>query len=184
MKRILNELQTLERKMKERFGDLVWLFPKVESVKGYYGTGLCERYGKKVMFVAERPSRPSRGKLYRGGKSKQAIEMFYKALKRLNLENAHLTDFIKTRARAGEWSYKDIKENLAIFEEEFNVINPDVIITLGQNSFSWLSLYLIMKKSSLEPYKLKHYSQYRDVESYKDEFFKNLKEITKTFSIG
>lgn len=65
-----------------------------------------------------------------------------------------------------------------IFEEEINIVKPDIIIALGQRSIGWVSVYLIMKKSSLKPYELMHYSQRRDIKSYKDKFVKNLKEIT------
>lgn len=172
----MNRITALKKRVEDKLGgEKVWFFPSRGNVSGYEGTGLCERYGKKVMFVAERPST---GRWGQGGKTTEAIRMFYDSLKKFNLENAHLTDFIKTRAKAGQWSYDDIKENLEIFEDEFEAINPDVIIALGQNSFTWLSLYLIMRKSNLKPYRLMHYSQRKDVESYKDKFIKNLKEIT------
>ena len=47
-------------------------------------------------------------------------------------------DFIKTRAKAGEWNYEDLADSLEIFDKEFDIVNPEVIIGIGQQSYHWL----------------------------------------------
>ena len=182
------KLRKLQDRIEGRFGDSAWLFEKIGKVRGYQGTGFCMKYGKKIMFVAERPSK---GGLEKRARAKRAIEvlrkdsplrMFYRALERFNLENAHITDFIKTKAKAGEWSYDDLKENLEIFEEEFTIVNPDVVIAVGKRGYDWLCLYLLTKKADLKPDQLMHYSQRKPIERYEHKFIENLKEIVGKIS--
>ena len=177
----MSDLKTLEKRIKDKFGDSAWLFTTIGNIKGYYGTGLCEKYGKKIMFVAERPSKGGlkKSRTIEVLKKDPPLMLFYKALKRFSLENAHITDFIKTKARAGEWNYEDLRENLEIFDEEFKIVSPNVVIGIGQLSFHWLYFYLLMKKINLKPYKLMHYSQRRPVGSYEHKFITNLKEIVE-----
>jgi len=184
MELVETRLRKLSDKVEGRFGDSAWLFEKIGKVRGYQGTGLCEKYGKRIMFVAERPSKV-------GWKKSMTIEvlkkdpplmLLYRALERFNLENAHVTDFIKTKAKAGEWNYDDLRENLEIFEEEFTIVNPDVVIALGKQSYHWLCLYLLIRKANMTPHLLMHYSQRRPVKSYEHKFFENLKEIVRKIS--
>jgi uracil-DNA glycosylase len=172
-----NELTELAGHIKKRFGDSCWLFPCFNGVKGFFGTGFCEKYGKKIMFVAERPSNRRKK-----NKSKdKPLMLFYEMLKRFHLENAHLTDFIKTRAKAGEWSCKDLEESIDIFDEEFEIVNPDVVIAIGGQSFHWLCFYLL-KKKNIKLYKIMHYSQRQKVENYKDKFTENFQKIVAEIS--
>jgi len=53
---IETKLRKLQDRIEGRFGDSAWLFEKIGKVRGYQGTGFCKKYGKKIMFVAERPS--------------------------------------------------------------------------------------------------------------------------------
>lgn len=184
MEQVETELRKLEDKIKGRFGDSAWLFEEIGNVRGYHGTGLCEKYGKKIMFVAERPSKG-------GLKKSRTIEvlrkdlplmLFYRTLERYNLENAHITDFIKTKAKAGEWKYDDLKENLEIFEKEFTIVSPNVAIAVGKQSYHWLYLYLLIRKIDIMPHQLMHYSQRRPVECYEHKFTKNLKAIVDKIS--
>jgi hypothetical protein len=180
----MSDLKTLEKRIKDKFGDSAWLFKTIGNVKGYYSTGFCERYRKKIMFVAERPSKGGlkKSRTIEALKKDPPLMLFYKTLELFNLENAHITDFIKTKARAGEWNYDDIRANLEIFDQEFKIVSPKVVICIGEQSFHWLSLYLLIKKINLKPYKLMHYSQRRPIESYEHKFITKLKEIVEDIS--
>ena len=170
------KLRNLENDIRRKFGDLYWLFKPRGKVKGFYGTGFCEKYNRNVMFVAERPSKVG----FKEEKQfDRPLQLFYETLESFNFENAHITDFIKTKAKAGERNYEDLKDSIEIFDREFEIIEPEIVIGVGNTAFHWLYFYLLMKKKNLKPYKLMHYSQRKPVNSYRESFRECLKKIAE-----
>ena len=82
--RIRKKLEKLKKKIEKRFGDEAWFFPEINGVKGYYGTGLCRLYDKRIMFIAERPSTKRRS--IKDLVNDAKLMLFYDLLENLNLK--------------------------------------------------------------------------------------------------
>jgi hypothetical protein len=99
-----------------------WRFPEEPGVSGFLGAG-------EVFFVGDQPStspwprhHPSR-------------RLFYDGLVAAGLGDAHLTDLIKTRAKASESRTRlphDFAQHLALFREELALLRPERVVALGE----------------------------------------------------
>ena len=134
---------------------------KTDGVKGYEGTG-------KIMFVGLNPSLghfPSNHDIF-----------FYNQLKILNWENAHITDIIKIKlsnedARSFLKDEKKLSEQIDLLKEEINIINPEIIISVGKDAKKILDKYKI--NSSKTP----HYSYRRWGIDKEKEIIKELEKL-------
>ncbi len=133
-----------------------WFFPPDKSgVKGFFGTG-------NVMFVCPRPST--------GGFDK-AVESFYKLLRRYGFSNAHLTDMVKCRSKAGEISRTEVENCLPFLNKEIEILKPRIIIAVGD------AVYKELKDKFHNVTKIPHYSY-----AYRWEKKKKLEMLLKKIS--
>lgn len=148
------QLEELRREIIEEFlikgWKDVWFYPPYEGVMGYLGT-------QDIMFVGLNPSCgyfPSR-----------YDEYFYGVLKENGLQNAHLTDVIKVRIKTKEVEQyledKDfLEKNLEFFKREIEIIDPKIIVAMGENSNDILTEYLreYFPKYDGKIHEIRHYS--------------------------
>ena len=145
-----------------------WVFPPSEDdeIKGFFGTG-------DVIFVCERPS-------VAGGTfpRKQSFS-FYKLLKKYGFENAHITDLCKCRGKANNLTEKQIDNCFYYLEEEIRMLNPKLIVAVGDNVYDELVRRLKLPQTTrLE--KITHYSyasRFAKVEKLEDDLKKLQKEV-------
>jgi len=102
-----------------------WFFPSQDGVEGYLGTG-------PVMIVGQRPSTGG-GELGGRGLSAVAFQAFYGSLKRNGLENAHVTDLVKEQKKVGALSKEELERNWRFFESELSIVEPIVVVALGND---------------------------------------------------
>jgi hypothetical protein len=99
-----------------------WLFPPEDSIQGFMGSG-------PIFIVGDQPS-----------KSKWPSEhpsrrIFYDTLRKLKLQNAHLTDLYKKRGENSELERglpDDFSDHVKIFLREVEILQPTLIVALGQ----------------------------------------------------
>lgn len=144
-------LRKLQKRIENKFGkNKIWLFPRGDNeavanyfetdlgkkVKGFWGTGEKPNSDDIVMIIAERPSM-GRGKSHK--KFDKWVARFYEILEKNGLDNSHLTDFIKTRARVG-YDWEDFSQHLPILKQELAIIKPNKIIVLGKKINLWVAI--------------------------------------------
>ena len=106
----------------------VWFFPEWSKVKGFKGTA-------PIVLVGLNPSTSP----FPDNKTTR----LYDALKAARLENAHLTDVIKIRARGDEIG-KLVRDNhflakqYEILGKEIRVIQPELIVAMGLRCYRLL----------------------------------------------
>lgn len=121
-----------------------WLFPAREPVQGFLGTG-------PIMFVGERPSTGS-------FMDKQSL-LLYSLLEKHGVPNAHLSDVIKTRAKARELYPQDMSPHWHVFNREIEIVQPRVVIAFGQRAYDMLQFSLSGPNIKLQ--QIYHYSYAR-----------------------
>ncbi len=98
-----------------------WFFPPDESgVKGFFGTG-------SIVFVCPRPST--------GSFADTASRLFYKLLKEHGFSDAHLTDMVKCRRKAGKMSSVEIQNCLPFLIREIDILKPQRIVAVGNDVY-------------------------------------------------
>ena len=99
----------------------VWFYPEYEGVMGYLGT-------QDIAFVSSNPGCSCFPTSY--------DKVFYKVLKDMGFENAHLTDILKIRAKGEDVDkyFKDqalLDKNLEYLSREFEIIQPKLVVAVG-----------------------------------------------------
>jgi hypothetical protein len=99
-----------------------WVFPSEGAVQGFMGTD-------PIFIVGDQPStdewpveHPNR-------------RAFYDTLFKVGLSNAHLTDLYKKRGLSNALENglpNDFAEHLAVFRNEMKILQPKLIVALGQ----------------------------------------------------
>lgn len=101
-------------------------FPTYQGVKGFYGD-------KDYIFVAGQPSEsifPTRWD-----------KRLFKFMADNKFSNAHLTDLVKCRGKAGkQLSQYELNNCVGWLSEEINIVNPKAIIALGNKAFDELKI--------------------------------------------
>jgi len=98
-----------------------WFFPPDESgVKGFFGAG-------DTMFVCPRPST--------GSFDDAGSKLFYNLLKKYGFSDAHLTDMIKCRSKAGKMSSLEVQNCLPFLIKETEILKPHRIIAVGDEVY-------------------------------------------------
>lgn len=87
------------------------------ELRDFFGEG-------PIVFVGSRPSTGS------GVFPSEPVKMFYKLLKELGFENAHLTDLVKCRGKAGKAKIEEVQNCLPILQKEISLINNPRIIPM------------------------------------------------------
>jgi len=110
-------LHQLQQRITAEIND-AWLFPQRRAVGGFLGTG-------PIVIVGWRPSPsefPDDG----------ANRLFYDILTEHGIENAHLTNVVKSRGRRGEADPEDFPLHEEIFWRELEIISvPYAVAPMG-----------------------------------------------------
>ncbi len=99
-----------------------WFFPPDKSgVKGFFGTS-------DVMFVCPRPST--------GSFDDPTSKRFYRLLSKYGFSNAHVTDLVKCRSKAGTMSGKEIGNCFPFLMREQEILQPQTIVAVGNDAYN------------------------------------------------
>ena len=135
-----------------------WLFPAIEPVQGFLGAG-------QIMFVGERPST--------GKFNGPSARLLYSLLEKYGVSDAHLTDVIKTRGKAGEPYPEDMALHRRIFDREVEIVEPNLIIAFGPKVYDLLQFSLA--GSGIKIRTVWHYSYTRRGNNKQDAFDEQVK---------
>lgn len=127
------QLLRLQAKIRQEL-EYPWFFPSKgdpskgeKVVDGYLGTG-------PEMIVGQRPAaggwKPG-GKPPAPGHAAIVLDRFYDSLKRHGFEHAHLTDLVKEPKEVGGLTLEELDRNWKFFETEILIVDPVVIVALG-----------------------------------------------------
>jgi hypothetical protein len=129
----LSKTQLLQ-KLRDRIESEIanpWFYPQRGTVAGFLGSG-------PLIIVGWRPSMsmfPDEG----------ANRLFYEILSEAGLENAHLTNFIKSRGRKGEPDPPDRARHESIFDEEFRIISPPCLVAPMGDAYDGVAAFLMQR---------------------------------------
>jgi len=170
------KLRKLRTKIESELGEGNSWFHKDEEriIKGFLGAS-------DLIIIGDRPAtRKKRDKF---------IDLLYETLVENRLEDAHLTDFIKRRGKAGKWSIEDMKESLQFLNKELEIVfskgEPWRIICLGDRVYNWVCPFIASLNVEANIQKSRHYAcrfgkkQERE-KKFKDSFNKAFKEVMKS----
>src|SRR3989344_3901969 len=140
-----------------------WFYPEYSGVKGFWGT-------QDIFLVGLNPSS--------GTFPSKKDKRLYALLKDKNLENIHITDFIKVRAKNNEvqdlLKNKDlIKEQVNFFKKEMSILNPKIIIPMGHLCEKLLKEHFPKLNSKI--IRIKHYG-FRYQRGGQENVFKEISE--------
>lgn len=116
-------------RIREWYNNGPWFFPpsKDIKVKGFFGTG-------DVMFVCQRPS--TRSFVCEDGRPEFE---FYKLMGSHEFGDAHITDLVKCRKKAGKLGKKEIDNCLPFLKKEIEILKPMLIIAVGEEVYKILT---------------------------------------------
>lgn len=98
-----------------------WFFPPDKhGVKGFFGTS-------DIMFVCPRPST--------GSFDDPGSLLFYKLLRKYGFSNAHVTDMVKCRSKAGKMSSLEIQNCLPFLIRETEILRSKTIVAVGDEVY-------------------------------------------------
>lgn len=144
-----------------------WVFPpwkssEIDLVEGFFGNG----GDRKVTFIAPRPST--------GKFPSWRTKIFYGLLNEFDLNDSHLTDFVKCRGPAGGKN-QEMEETCyeEIFKEEIEIIEPDLVVAIGREAEKLCERYL----GSRNLKKITHYASWGSKESIRKKIQDDMKEI-------
>ena len=142
-----------------------WFYPEHGGVRGWQGT-------EDVMFVALNPS-------YGVRFPSRADEFFYRELESSGLQNAHLTDTVKSRERnvdmpkvKADTSYM-VRQRL-YFQWEVDIVQPRLIVPVGNDALKILKGWL-PGDARVRPRPLPHYvwaHRYQKQDAFRQELRK------------
>jgi hypothetical protein len=120
-----------------------WLFPQRRAVSGFLGT-------LPIVIVGWRPSPstfPDDG----------ANRLFYDILTEYGLENAHLTNVVKSRGRKGEPDPEDFASHVEIFRRELEIVSGQRGVAPLGDAYDRVAALLL--EQGVKPiYRLRHYA--------------------------
>jgi hypothetical protein len=124
-------LHELQQRITTEIKD-AWLFPQRRAVGGFLGTG-------PIVIVGWRPSHspfPDEG----------ANRLFYDILTEYGLENAHLTNVIKSRGRKGDPDPEDLPVHEEIFWRELEITSaPYAVAPMGNEYYDRIAALLLAR---------------------------------------
>lgn len=168
-----SNLQELKKNIEayaKESGQEAWFYEEYGGVKGFLGT-------KDIIVLG---LNPSSGKF-----PSKKDKLFYNLLKEKGFESAHLTDFIKIRAKNKEVKIKltanpDLmKKQVGFFSEELSIIKPKLIITIGGECDKLLKQYFPKIEKDCKVIQIFHYSYNRFHKSSK---YKSVEEVFEKIS--
>ena len=140
----------------------VWFYPEYDGVMGYLGTQDIAFVGLSPSYHAFPTKYPN---LIEGAKTTalKCIRIFYKVLRDMGFEKAHLTDVMKIRAEGKEQVeayFQDqalLNRNLEYLSREFEIIQPKLVVAVGGR----VKEILRQKFPSIRIHRIMHYSYLR-----------------------
>jgi len=99
-----------------------WIFPDQGLIKGFMGTAPIFIVGDQPSTDEWPPEHPHR-------------KVFYETLQKVGLANAHLTDLYKKRGYSNSLKNGlpvDFEKHLILFRKEIEILQPKLIVALGQ----------------------------------------------------
>jgi len=150
----------------------VWFFPEYGGVKGFWGT-------QDIILLGLNPSS--------GTFPSDTDKLLYNLLKQKGFGNVHITDFIKVRAKNKHVTdllanSNLIKKQTDFFSEEFNIIKPKIIITMGLKCDILLKQYFPKIDCKCKIMKIKHPGfRWQKREEVFAEISESLEEIKKEY---
>lgn len=99
-----------------------WIFPSEKLVQGFEGTD-------PIFIVGDQPSTDAWPVKHPNRRA------FYDTLSKVDLSNAHLTDLYKKRGLSNALKNglpNDFAEHLAVFRKEMKILQPKLIVALGE----------------------------------------------------
>jgi uracil-DNA glycosylase len=123
-----------------------WFYPEYSGVNGFSGT-------QDIFLVGLNPSS--------GTFPSKRDKQLYSLLKEKELQNVHITDFIKIRAKNNQINEvlnnsKLIKNQAQFFKKEIDILNPKLLITMGYKCDELIKQNISFSNSFIK--KIKHYS--------------------------
>lgn len=115
-------------------------FPTEKVVEGFLGTDL-------IFIVGDQPSTSKWNVDNRNRRG------FYDTLTKVGLANAHLTDLYKRRGSSSELKSRipsDLSEHVKFFRKEIELLNPTLVLALGELAYQFLALFTPELKSMLK----------------------------------
>ena len=116
----LSPTQMLHRLQEQVISEIkdAWLFPQRRAVSGFLGTG-------PIVFVGWRPS-------FSPFADDGANRLFYDILTEFGLENAHLTNVVKSRGQKDEADPVDFASHEDIFWRELEIVSgAGAVVPMG-----------------------------------------------------
>ena len=165
-KRIIDKYYTAQWKE-------VWFFPSDNEVKGFSGT-------QNIIFLGLNPSM--------GHFPSKADKLLYEQLKKNGFQNAHLTDFIKTRLPNKKNNKLedslDFKEQCSFLEKEIRIISPKMIVFLGEKVQRLFLFKLKDRYPDITTDKIPHYAyRWAKRNKFKAKFSREMKRIKNRYKI-
>ena len=120
-----------------------WLFPQRRAVSGFLGGG-------PIVLVGWRPS-------FSPFPDDGANRLFYDILTEFGLENAHLTNVVKSRGRKSESDPEDFAAHEEIFWRELEIVSGvHAVVPMG-TAYDRVSA-LLLKRGAKPIYRLRSYA--------------------------
>lgn len=107
-----------------------WRFPTEKIVEGFLGAD-------PIFIVGDQPSTSQWNVNNRNRRG------FYDTLAKIGVANAHLTDLYKRRGSSGELRTQipdDLQEHVEFFRKEVELLNPTLVLALGDLAYQFLVL--------------------------------------------
>jgi hypothetical protein len=127
-------LHQLQERIQSTVQD-AWFFPQRGTVAGFLGTG-------PVVIVGRRPS-------WGTFSDEGGNHLFYEILCEFGLENAHLTNFLKSRGNRGDPDPPDRAVQEAFFDEEVRIISPPCLVASMGDAYDQVSTFLLSRGASV-----------------------------------
>ena len=160
--------QLLLHQLQERIQSTVqdaWFFPQRGTITGFLGTG-------PMVIVGRRPA-------WSTFADEGANHLFYEILCEFGLENAHLTNFLKSRGRRGDPDPPDREVQEAFFDEELQIISPPCLVASMGDAYDPVSAFLISKDASVIA-RLPQYASMNYGSAQVDSFRRAIEQLANT----
>jgi len=148
-------------------GKGAWFFEPMGRIKGFLGAS-------KIMFVAPKPST--------GTFPSPNDELFYKLLGKHNLQNAHITDWIKCRGKSGSQTDAEFANCLDFLLRERRIIKPLILVGVGNETLNRIQGCKPLREGVHCLEHCIHYgAQFRTLESIRIELDRDLARISHLY---
>ena len=169
----LQELKENIEQYAKKTNQEVWFYPEYKNVLGFSGM-------QDIILLGLNPS----SGMFPSTKDK----LFYNLLKEKGLEEIHITDLIKVRAKnkhVSELITNDnlMKEQINFLLDELDIIKPKIIISIGGQCDTLLKQHLPKIEKLCRVMQIMHYSyRYKSTEEVFNKISKQFDEIKEVYS--